>query len=150
LSKKPVQLSKTSGLQFVYSILEEATLSNISPTILIIENDPPSLELYRRELGRDFRVLACFSKSETVDAIDSQNPKAIILEPAALNEEGWDLLNAIVTLPDRYLPVILCTILDERKRGLQAGAAAYLTKPVLPSALIEALHKVIKKTESTR
>jgi DNA-binding response OmpR family regulator len=95
-------------------------------------------------------VLACFSKSETLDAVDSQNPKAIILEPAALNEEGWDLLNAIVTLPDRFLPVILCTILDERKRGLQEGAAAYLIKPVLPATLLETLHKVIIKTEGTR
>jgi DNA-binding response OmpR family regulator len=119
------------------------TMSSILPTILIIENDPPTLELYRRELGHDFRVLACFSKSETLDAIDSQSPKAIILEPAALNEEGWDLLNAIVTLPDRSLPVILCTILDERKRGLQEGAAACLIKPVLPAALLETLHKVI-------
>jgi DNA-binding response OmpR family regulator len=106
--------------------------------------------LYRRELSRDFRVLACFRKSETLDAIDSQNPKAIILEPAALNEEGWDLLNAIVSLPDKFLPVILCTILDERKRGMQEGAAAYLIKPVLPAVLLETLHKVIKKTESTR
>jgi len=136
-------LSKTRGPHFVYSVFEGMTMSSILPTILIIENDPPTLELYRRELGRDFRVLACFSKSETLDAIDSQSPKAIILEPAALNEEGWDLLNAIVTLPDRSLPVILCTILDERKRGLQEGAAACLIKPVLPAALLETLHKVI-------
>jgi DNA-binding response OmpR family regulator len=119
------------------------TMPSILPTILIIENDPPSLELYRRELSRDFQVFACFSKSETLDAVDSQNPKAIILEPAALNEDGWDLLNAIVNLPNRFLPVILCTILDERKRGLQGGAAAYLVKPVLPAALLDALHKVI-------
>jgi len=125
-------------------------MSSILPSILIVENDPPTLELYRRELSRDFCVLACFSKGETLAAIDSQSPKAIILEPAALNEEGWDLLNAIVTLPDRSLPVILCTILDERKRGLQEGAAACLIKPVLPAALLETLHKVIKKTKSTR
>ena len=125
-------------------------MSNGLPTILIVENDPPTLELYCRELSRDFRVLACFSKSETLDAIDSQSPKAIILEPAALDEEGWDLLNAIVTLPYRSLPVILCTILDERKRGMQEGAAAYLIKPVLPAVLLETLHKVNKKTESTR
>ena len=143
-------MSKTREPHFVYSVFEGITMPSILPTILIIENDPPSLELYRRELGRDFRVLACFSKSEALDAVNSQNPKAIILEPAALNEEGWNLLNAIVTLPDRFLPVILCTILDERKRGLQEGAAAYLIKPVLPVTLLETLHKVIGKTESTR
>ena len=125
-------------------------MPNILPTILIVENDAATLELYRRELGREYRVFPCFSKSETLAAIDSQNPKAIILEPVALNEDGWDLFNAIVNLPNRFLPVILCTILDERKRGLQGGAAAYLVKPVLPAALLEALHKVITKTESAR
>ena len=143
-------LSKTRAAHFVYSVIEGMTMPSILPTILIIENDPPTLELYRRELGREFRVLACFSKSETLDAIESQSPKAIILEPVALSEDGWDLLNSIATLPDRSIPVILCTILDERKRGLKEGAAAYLIKPVLPSALLEALHKVIEKTESTR
>ena len=125
-------------------------MPNILPTILIVENDAATLELYRRELGREYRMFACFSKSEALDAIDSQNPKAIILEPVALNEDGWELLNAIVNLPNRFLPVILCTILDERKRGLQGGAAVYLVKPVLPAALIEALRKVINKTESAR
>jgi DNA-binding response OmpR family regulator len=120
------------------------------PTILIIENDPATLELYRRELGRDFRVLACYSKSETLEAIDSQSPNAVILEPAALNEEGWDLLKAIVALQNRCLPVILCTILDERKRGMREGAAVCLIKPVLPAALLETLHKVIKQTESNK
>jgi len=143
-------LSKTRAAHFVYSVIEGMTMPSILPTILIIENDPPTLELYRRELGREFRVLACFSKSETLDAIESQSPKAIILEPVALSEDGWDLLNSIATLPDRSIPVILCTILDERKRGLQEGAAAYVTKPVLPSAFLEALRKVINKTESAR
>jgi DNA-binding response OmpR family regulator len=125
-------------------------MSSILPTILIIENDLPTLELYRRELGREYRVLACFSKVETLDAIDSQNPKAIILEPAALNEDGWGLLNAIASLPDRSLPVILCTILDERKRGLQEGAVACLIKPILPAVLLENLNKVIRKSESSK
>jgi DNA-binding response OmpR family regulator len=126
------------------------TMPNILPTILIVENDPATLELYRRELGREYHVFACFSKREALDAIESQNPQAIILEPVALDGDGWDLLNAIVNLPNRFLPVILCTILDERKRGLQGGAAAYLVKPVLPAALLEALHKIITKSESSR
>jgi DNA-binding response OmpR family regulator len=118
--------------------------------VLIVENDPATLELYRRELGREYCVFACFSKSETIEAIDNQSPKAIILEPVALGEEGWDLLNVIATRPGKSLPVILCTILDERKRGLREGAAAYLVKPVLPSARLAALGKVINMTESAR
>ncbi len=77
-------------------------MMNISvtlPTILIVENDPATLELYRRELGREYWVFACLSKSETLDAIDSQSPKAIILEPVGVNEDGWDLLHTIASTP---------------------------------------------------
>jgi DNA-binding response OmpR family regulator len=42
----------------------------------------------------------------------------------------------------RAVPIILCSALDERKRGLELGASAYLVKPVLPAALLEALRRV--------
>jgi ABC-type transport system involved in cytochrome bd biosynthesis fused ATPase/permease subunit len=42
------------------------------------------------------------------------------------------LLAAIKSLPGSSpIPVVLCSTLDERKRGMEMGAAAYLVKPVL-------------------
>jgi DNA-binding response OmpR family regulator len=122
------------------------------PTILIIEKDQATLELYCRELNRDFEVLVCSGKNEVLQAIKGRNVNAIVLEPAAWNGQGWDLLDKILALPAdvRSFPIILCSVLDERKRGLDMGAAAFLVKPVLPSQLLETLHQVLGKTEGAK
>lgn len=122
------------------------------PTILIIENDIATLNLYQRELSRDFTVIACSSKNEALQTISSRNLDAVVLEPAALDGEGWTVLESILAQRaenTRVLPTVLCSVLDERKRGLEMGATIFLVKPVLPLQLLETLHQVIGKTEIT-
>ena len=56
------------------------------------------------------------------------------------------LLAAIKSLPrGSPIPVVLCSTLDERKRGMEMGAAAYLVKPVLPTTLLKTLRQVIRR-----
>lgn len=121
-------------------------MSPIPSTILIIESDLAMLELYSRELSQHFDVLACSRKNEVLQTIKERNVNAVVLEPAAWNGQGWDLLDSLLTLPAvvRSFPIILCSVLDERKRGLDKGAAAFLVKPVLPSQLLETLRQLIK------
>lgn len=121
-------------------------MSTTLPTILIIESDPVMLELYCRELSRDFDMLACSRKKEALQTIKERNVNAVVLEPAAWNGQGWELLDSILALPAGACscPIILCSVLDERKRGLDKGAAGFLVKPVLPSQLIETLRQIIK------
>lgn len=112
--------------------------------ILIIEHDPSTLELYRRVLSRDFRVLACSDDKEALDLVKNNPLQAIILEPALHGGRGWALLAAIKESPSiQFLPVILCSTLDERKRGLEMGAVTCLVKPVLPSVLLETVHRIV-------
>jgi DNA-binding response OmpR family regulator len=119
-------------------------MQKVQPTILIVEKDLVTLELYARELGRDFQVLACSGTQEALTIIRGRKLNAIVLEPATLDEEGWDLLRTVKSAPDSWsIPVIICSVLDERKRALESGAATCLMKPVLLSTLIEALERVI-------
>ena len=122
------------------------------PTILIIEKDQATLELYCRELNRDFDVLVGSGKNEVLQTIKAQNVNAIVLEPAAWNGQGWDLLDKILALPPelRSFPIVLCSVLDERKRGLDMGAAAFLVKPVLPSQLLDTVRQVLGRTEGAK
>ena len=57
-------------------------------TILIIDNDPPTLELYRRELGLDYRVLICSSEQAALALLKLEDVSAVVLEPVALGERG--------------------------------------------------------------
>jgi DNA-binding response OmpR family regulator len=115
------------------------------PSILIIDNDVPTLELYRRELRNEFLVYVCSNEAEALERLNTCNLKAIVLEPAISDGQGWRLFLAI---QDQFkerqaIPVILCSTSDERKRGLQAGAAAFLIKPVLPAELHTTLTHIV-------
>jgi putative two-component system response regulator len=115
------------------------------PSILIVESNSPTLMLYRRELGRDFRVLACSEMTEALALVNTSNLAAVVLEPEISNGQGWKLLSELKQFFNgKPLPVILCSTVDERKRGLEAGAVDFLVKPVLPSVLVETIHRVIR------
>jgi DNA-binding response OmpR family regulator len=115
------------------------------PSILIVENNNPTLELYRRELSRDFQVLACSEVAEAMTLVTTSKLEAVVLEPAVSNGQGWKLLSELRQFfSEHALPIILCSTLDERKRGQEAGAADFLVKPVLPSVLLETLQRVIR------
>jgi response regulator RpfG family c-di-GMP phosphodiesterase len=114
------------------------------PTILLIEDDQPTSELYQRELGRDYQVLACDNESEALALLASHPVCSIILEPVLQSGQGWAFLTMLHSMPQtRTIPIILCSTLDERRRGLELGAIRYLIKPVSPIALLEVIHQVV-------
>src|SRR5687768_8719020 len=128
---------------------QKMNMSSILPTILIIEDDLLTLDLYMRELSRDFDVAACSDGDKALEMISSRDLDAVVLEPVIRNGQGWDLFNDILALPPniRPFPIILCSIQDERKRGLSMGASVFLVKPVLPIQLTETLHREIGKED---
>ena len=114
-----------------------------TPAILIIDSDRPTLELYRRELSHHYQIFTCSEVQQALALIQAHPISAVVLEPSAPNDQGWLLLADIKRLPvTEPIPVVLCTTLDDRKRGMEMGVAAYLIKPVLPVALLETLRKV--------
>jgi DNA-binding response OmpR family regulator len=113
------------------------------PIILMVESDLPTVELYRRALNHEYEILPCDNKSSVLEALATVNVRAIILEPALGGGRGWGIFTAIRNaIREHSIPVIVCTTLDERKRGLEMGATAFLVKPVLPGLLLETLDKL--------
>lgn len=119
------------------------------PTILVVDDDLLSLELYSRELSSDYYVITCERLEDARKWLSAKLLTAVILEPAMSENDGWLLLNEIQTLSDP-LPVIVCSVLDERKVGLEHGADAFLVKPVLPTTLHHLIDRVVsqKSTKS--
>ncbi len=114
-------------------------------TILLLESDDATRDLYRRELSRRYRVVCSDDIQEAMTLVRSGTVRAIVLEPAWCDESGWQLMELISRLPDRQrMPIIVVTVLDRRRQGLQLGAAAYCIKPVLPSTLLDLLRQVLQ------
>jgi response regulator RpfG family c-di-GMP phosphodiesterase len=114
-------------------------------TLLIVEKDEATRELYQRELSRTYRVIAAEDTTQALKVLQTEEVAAVVLEPAASGDADWALIASIHLRKHRApIPIILCTALDERRRGLELGAAAYLIKPVLPVTLLNTLKQVLQ------
>ena len=112
------------------------------PVVLLLEDDAATRELYRRELGRIFAVVACGSEQEAAEQLAILSFDALVLEPAALSNQAWPFV-ALLRRRHPHLPIVVCSILDVRGRSAELGACAYLIKPVTPALLASTLSSVL-------
>jgi CheY-like chemotaxis protein len=114
-------------------------------TVLILDNDEVTRELYRRELERRFDVVAVNNEQEAWDAITAGAVDGVVLEPAALADEEWAFVARLRTSEvHRRVPIVVCSTMDARRRGAELGAVAYLIKPVTPQLLSRTLQSAMQ------
>ena len=116
-------------------------------TILIVDNDLATLELYQRELGRAYRVLTSTNEREASEVLHAEEVSVVVLEPVALGEQGWANLVALTRTSRQggWVPVLVCSTQDDRKHSREMGAVGCLVKPVLPTALLDALRNIERR-----
>jgi CheY-like chemotaxis protein len=74
-------------------------------------------------------------------------PDLILLDVMLPDINGFDVLNRVRQHPKlSHIPVLMLTSLSERSdiaKGLALGASGYVTKPALPSTLIDAVQAIV-------
>ncbi|MFI6829735.1 GAF domain-containing protein [Kribbella sp. NPDC050241] len=112
--------------------------------VVVIEDDRPSLDLITAYLsGAALRVTVAGDGQSGLDAVRRVRPAVVLLDIRLPGIDGWAVLQALKAEAEtRDIPVIIVSIVDERTRGTQLGAAAYLVKPVSRDALLQALRAV--------
>lgn len=117
-------------------------------TVLVIEDDPGTAAVIVKVLDQTgYMTRHAANRDEIVAAFSRKPiPDIVLLDVMLPGLNGFDVLNRIRHHPKlRAVPVIMLTSLSERSdivKGLCYGADGYLTKPALPSALIEAIRAV--------
>ncbi len=119
------------------------------PTALIVddaESAAEQLARYLHEIGIQ-TILHPQGEGAVEKAIHLQ-PGVILLDLLMPDQSGWEVLAHLKAEPrTRDIPVIIVSVVDERAKGLAAGAAAYLVKPVTREALQQTLRLVTKISE---
>jgi CheY-like chemotaxis protein len=86
-------------------------------------------------------MCSCYPRSVRQLARTAQ-PDVILLDILMPDFDGWAVLEALKHDPvTARIPVVVLSIVDERKRALDAGAAAIVTKPVDRSELLRAIEE---------
>ena len=100
--------------------------------VLVIDDDPTARELIGDHLKSEgFSVVPAAGGVEGLKLAKELRPVAITLDVMMPDLDGWSVLTALRQDPElAEIPVIMVTIVDEHRRGMALGAAAYLTKPI--------------------
>jgi len=115
------------------------TIAQHGSTVLVIDDDPVVRELLPRRLaGLGVHVATAASGEEGLRLAKALSPDLITLDVLMPGMDGWTVLTTLKSTPVlANIPVIMLTIVDDRKTGFALGAVEYLTKPIDSERLVE-------------
>ena len=146
----------------VATALPASRVTGTMGTVLVIDDDPAMRTLMERILGREgFHVVTAPDGPTGLELARRENPRVITLDLLMPGMDGWEVLGALKAQEDlAHIPVVMLTILDEKRIGFALGAAEYLTKPIERDRLVSVLRRygqepglpvlVVEDDEATR
>jgi DNA-binding response OmpR family regulator len=113
-------------------------------TVVVIDEDVGILDFTRTLLAKHgMRVVQATDPEEGIRLAKAKHAAAIILDILLRGDNGWDVLRSLKSDPElASCPVIMLTVINDRRMALALGAADHLTKPVDGDALLAALRRV--------
>jgi CheY-like chemotaxis protein len=120
--------------------------------VLVIDDDLTARELIADHLRQaGFAVITATGGGEGLQRAKERHPIAITLDVIMPDIDGWTVLAALHSDPELAdIPVVIATVLDERRRGMALGAIGYLTKPIDLDELARIVRHYVAPSEPTR
>jgi len=109
--------------------------------ILVIEDDPSSLRLIEYTLEQEgYLVLMAPNGLEGLRKALKENPDLVVLDVMLPGIDGFEICHRLRVEPQTaQLPILMLSAKSQevdKATGLKEGADYYLTKPVVPSEVI--------------
>jgi len=132
---------------------DDEPISQRSPqkVVLAIDDNPDGIDIIRKYLGDEYTVIGLLSGEDAVEKAKALNPKAITLDILMPEMDGWQVLQNLKKTPETQdIPVIIVSILDDKRLGFSLGATEYIVKPIAKNILLKKLHNLEMETPITR
>ncbi|AGJ02139.1 Elongation factor P [Rickettsia prowazekii str. Breinl] len=109
-------------------------------TILVVDDIETNIKLLTAKLLKEYyTVLTANSGKEALSILKKEKIDTILLDVMMPEMDGFEVCKMIKTDPGTtHIPVVMITALsdiDDRVKGLEAGADEFLTKPINDTAL---------------
>jgi PAS domain S-box-containing protein len=117
------------------------------PIALVIDDEAPAREILSHYLIKSGLVVITASNGrEGLAQARELRPRVILLDIIMPEMDGWEVLAMLKADPAlAAIPVIVCTVLEDRENSLSLGADEFLPKPIkyerLRAALARLLHE---------
>lgn len=126
--------------------------SEIHPTaqgsILVVEDDPPTLRLERVLLEEEgYSVEVVGSGEEAIEAMSAKKPALVLLDIGLPGMDGFSACQRIREIS--RVPIIMVTgrdCLDDKVKGMNVGADDYVTKPFLTHELATRVKVLLRRS----
>ena len=122
----------------------------MASTVLIVEDDPNTVELARLYLARDgHKVLAAADGIEGLRLAREARPDLVILDLMLPGLDGIEVCR--ILREESEVPIVMLTARveeEDRLAGLDMGADDYITKPFSPRELAARIRAVLRRTAS--
>lgn len=116
-----------------------------SNRILIVDDKILNIEILVQILDKEFDISIATSGKQALELVSKMPPDLILLDIMMPEMNGFEVCNAIKADEKTCLiPIIFVTAMDDEineRKGLEAGACDYITKPV-NSAIVLARVKI--------
>ena len=127
----------------------------MSEKILIVDDDPELLRLLAYPLHRaGYETLGATDGAKALDKVRSEKPDLMILDIMLPGLDGVEVCKRLRGRPETAtLPIIMLSALtsvDDKIKGLEAGADEYLTKPISPKEVVARVRALLQRTARLR
>lgn len=116
--------------------MEKLLPVNKRGTILIVDDDPMNIDVLSEILEDHHDILFATNGQDAIRIAQDEVPEIIILDVVMPEMNGYEVCRKLKANPVvSNIPVIFVTSLsniDDEAKGLEAGAADYITKPISP------------------
>ncbi len=131
-AKPVVELRMADALSEDFGVPVETSEEEISrKTVLAIDDNLDAIDIIRKSLGKDYKIVGLLSGEKAVEKAMETRPVAITLDILMPQKDGWQVLRELKSAPEtRDIPVIVVSIVDNKKLGFSLGAAEYIVKPL--------------------
>jgi len=114
--------------------------------VLVVEDDETlNIVMCRLVRKAGFRFRGALDGHSAFEQARERPPRLIFIDVMLPGSSGFDLCKQLKSDPlTSHVPVVMVTALgdqENRHRGLQVGAVAYLVKPFNSEALVELINK---------
>lgn len=131
-------------LRKIGSVVSEAA-SKGAVLILVAEKDPITAELEQYFLNKEgYDVHIVLDGRKAIETAETLQPHLIILDVILPGLSGLKVCKALkADEKTAHIPILVFSVLDVRDRALEAGADAFLLKPIEQPRLIEAVKALL-------